>query len=92
MLFLSDLSHHWDIFNRYDVCLVEKVRTYKNETVTDDYYRKTFTENNLPNVYNAYQYFKKNDNSLKYYKNLKHIWTAPLQRISAKTHLLDRHG
>ena len=73
MLFLSDLSHHWDIFNRYDVCLVEKVRTYKNETVTDDYYRKTFTENNLPNVYNAYQYFKKNDNSLKYYKNLKHI-------------------
>ena len=42
-----------------------------------------------PNVYNAYQYFKKNDNSLKYYKNLKHIVRTGnlLQRISVfKTH------
>ena len=49
MLFLSDVSHWWNILDRYDVFLTSKVFTYRNQEVTSDFYRKAFVENKLPN-------------------------------------------
>jgi len=41
----------------------DKVKTYRNEWVSDDYYRKVFVENSLPNVYCGFHYFKKCKNN-----------------------------
>ena len=39
----------------------------------NDYYRKSFTANNLPNIYCAFHYFKKDDTALEYYKILNRV-------------------
>jgi hypothetical protein len=59
MIFPTDVSHWWDILSQRDIWATTKVRTYKGEIVSSDYYRKYFTLNNLPNVYTAFFYFKK---------------------------------
>lgn len=61
MLFPNDVSYWWDIMKQQDVWATTQVRTYRGEIVSSDYYRKTFTANNLPNVYMAFFYFKKCD-------------------------------
>jgi hypothetical protein len=35
------------------------VQTYRGDTVVDNYYRKTYKANNLPNIYAGFHYFKK---------------------------------
>lgn len=61
MIFPTDVSHWWDMMSHRDVWFTTQVRTYRNEVVTSDYYRKYFVANNLPNLYTAFFYFKKSD-------------------------------
>jgi hypothetical protein len=61
MIFPTDVSYWWDIMCQQDVWATTQVRTYRGEIVQSDYYRKTFTANNLPNVYTAFMYFKKSE-------------------------------
>lgn len=65
-LVLHDLEYFWDLMTK-DVYYPTRVFTYRNETVTSDFYRKTFTANNLPNCYNAFFYFKKTESSKKFF-------------------------
>lgn len=73
MVFLSDVSHWWNILDRYDIFLTSKVFTYRNQEVTSDFYRKAFMENKLPNLYCGIHYFKQNDIALNYYKQLENV-------------------
>jgi hypothetical protein len=59
MLLLSSNDHWWKYFANKDVCFTAKVTDYRGNVITNDYYRKTFTSNNLPNVYTGAFYFKK---------------------------------
>lgn len=69
MLFLNDISHWWDHLEKnFDVCVTSQVKTYRNEIVTNDFYRKAFTFNSLPNSYTAFVYFKKNDFAKNFWK------------------------
>ena len=61
MLFPTDVSHWWDILSQRDVWATTKVRTFRGETVSSNYYREYFIKNNLPNVYTAFFYFKKSE-------------------------------
>lgn len=61
MIFPTDVSYWWDILSQRDVWSSTHVRTFRNEVVSSDYYRKCFTANDLPNVYTAFFYFKKSD-------------------------------
>lgn len=61
MIFPTDVSYWWDILEQQDVWVTTKVRTYRDEIVTSDYYRKYFALNDLPNVYTAFMYFKKSE-------------------------------
>ena len=61
MIFIDDISYWWDIMSVNDMWFSTNVKTYKGETVTDDRYRKTFTSNELPNIYTAFAYFKKSN-------------------------------
>jgi hypothetical protein len=67
MLMLSDISHFWDEFSKHDVYYTSKVYTYRGNLITDDFYRKAFTQNNLPNLYSALHYFKKREFSKEFY-------------------------
>jgi len=60
MLFFRDYSHWVDYFiQNSELYVANKSYTYRDEVVKDDYYRRTFTRNDLPNLYSFYTFFKK---------------------------------
>lgn len=67
MLVLQDISSWWKFLENYKLYFTTKVLTYRGETVTSDYYRKTFTANGLPNLYSGLHYFEKSDLALEFY-------------------------
>ncbi len=81
MLFLNDCSQWVEYFIRNtDLFFPNKVFTYRNELVTSNFYRKTFTENNLPNFYSLYTFFKKDSETVKEFFNLQRsIFSNPIE-------------
>ena len=73
MLVLHDITRWWDELEKKDLFFVSNVKNYRNETVTSRFYRKTFDENNLPNLYSGFYYFKKCDKALEFFKLLELI-------------------
>lgn len=73
MVVLEDISHWWDYLEKYDLFFTSNVKTYRNKVVKDDAYRKTFTANDLPNIYTGLHYFKKSNTAQDYYSLLKLI-------------------
>jgi hypothetical protein len=60
MLFTRDYSHWADYFiNNCELYIANKSYTYRGELISNNHYRKTFTKNNLPNLYSFYTFFKK---------------------------------
>jgi hypothetical protein len=60
MLFFRDYSHWVEYFiDNCDLYVANKSYTYRDELVTNDFYRKAFVKNNLPNLYSFYTFFKK---------------------------------
>lgn len=63
MLFLRDTSHWVDyLLENCELYVANSAYTFRGELITDDYYRKTFTKNSLPNLYSMYTFFKKDSN------------------------------
>ena len=61
MLFLRDYSHWIDYFiENKDLYIANKSFTYRGEEVSNDFYRKAFTKNHIPNLYSMFTFFKKN--------------------------------
>lgn len=58
MLFTEDISHWWGYLARKDFWSATTAMTYRGDLVTSDFYRKVFTECDLPNVYSAFTYFR----------------------------------
>lgn len=77
MLFVNDISHWWDLLETRDFWITSKVKTFRNNDVVSNYYRKTFTENKLPNVYTAFMYFKKCELSQNIFKMAENIFQSP---------------
>jgi hypothetical protein len=66
MLFLRDYSHWVDYFvENAELYVANKAYTYRGELVTSDEYRRTFTKNNLPDLYSMYTFFKKDSEMAK---------------------------
>jgi hypothetical protein len=74
MLFTTDVSYWWNTLALKDVWATTNVRTYRNELVTSDYYRKVFTNNSLPNIYTAFMYFKQSDLGVELFQLLNDIF------------------
>lgn len=70
MIILEDVTHWWSWLKNKDLYFTSDVYTYRNELIDNNYYRQTFTANNLPNIYSACYYFKKNSASLEFFKLL----------------------
>lgn len=60
MLFTRDISHYVDYFiDNCQLYIPNKSYTYRGDLVESDYYRRTFTANELPNLYSFFTFFKK---------------------------------
>jgi hypothetical protein len=60
MLFLRDYSHWIEYFvDNCELYVANKSYTYRGEIVTNEFYRKAFVKNNLPNLYSFFTFFKK---------------------------------
>ncbi len=73
MLFLTDVSHWWKLFEKYELLLTNRVLTYKGTVIKHSPYRKTFISNDLPNVYSAFTYFKKTELTTEFFNLVKMI-------------------
>lgn len=67
MLVLSDLKFFWKTFENYKIYFTSKVVDYRNNIIKDEYYRKSFIANNLPNFYSALHYFHKSEDAKEFY-------------------------
>ena len=73
MLVLENLDHWWKFLNNFELFFTSQVKTYRNEIVTSDFYRKAFTKNNLPNLYCGMHYFKKTKSNFNFFNLVEHI-------------------
>jgi len=73
MLVLENIDHWWEQLSNYELYYTNKVKTYRGEWATSNYYRRVFVENSLPNVYCGFHYFKKCKNNNKFFELLKDI-------------------
>jgi len=65
MLVLDNIDYVWD--NYHDLVFTNSVKTYRNEIITNRYYRKTFDANNLPDVYVGMYQFSKCENTHRFF-------------------------
>jgi hypothetical protein len=67
MLVLQNIDVWWNFLSNYEMYFTSKVLNYRGETANTDYYRKTFVENNLPNLFSGFHYFKKCEFAQEFY-------------------------
>ena len=81
MLFTRDYSHWIDYFiDNCELYVANKSYTYRGELVIDDFYRRAFTKNQLPNLYSFYTFFKKDSELAKDFFELgRHIIKNPTE-------------
>lgn len=81
MLFLRDYSHWIDYFvENSQLYIPSKAFTYRGEVVSNDYYRKTFTKNQLPNLYSMWTFFKRESTLAQEFFNLgRYILKNPVE-------------
>lgn len=70
MLLLGNNDHLWYWLEGTDVSLTSRVYNYKRQVIDErlNPYRRTFVENDLPNVYCGLFYFKKNKKSFEFFR------------------------
>lgn len=81
MIFLRDCSHWIDYFiENCDLYIANSAYTFRGEVITNDYYRRTFTANQLPNLYSMYTFFKKDSEISKEFFSLgRYIIENPIE-------------
>jgi len=73
MLILDDISHWFEFLKKYPIFFTSRVKTYRNEWVENDFYRKKFTKHNLPNLYTGLHYITKDPFAFEFYSVLDKI-------------------
>lgn len=73
MLVLTNIERAWDFVEGRDLFFTSLVKNFKGNTVVDTVYRKTFIENNLPNLYSGMCYFKKSSLAEQFFKIVEFI-------------------
>jgi hypothetical protein len=73
VLVTENLDNAWSFLLNYDLFFTSQVYDFKARLITDTVYRKTFIENNLPNVYFGFHYFKKSDLAHQFYQQLEAV-------------------
>lgn len=58
MLVAGPIDHWWNLFEHKDVVISQGARNFYDQPAQSRYYRKTFDQNNLPDIYNAITYWR----------------------------------
>jgi len=61
MIFTNDISSWWEILFDKELIFTTNIKTFRGDNVTNNYYRKVYSKNKLPNIYTGLFYFKKGD-------------------------------
>lgn len=59
MLLLNNINHWWEFFKNYNMYFPSEVENYRGELGENNFYRKTFTSNDLPNLYCGMHYYRR---------------------------------
>ena len=79
MLILQNIDTWWKFLSKYEMFFTSNVLNYRGERADTSYYRKTFIENKLPNLFSGFHYFKKCDFAQEFYNWLELVvnnWEA----------------
>ena len=68
VLILDNLTKYWEFVQQFDLYYTSNVLDYRENKIKDNYYRKHFQKFNLPNIYCAFHYFRKCEESFYFYK------------------------
>lgn len=75
MVFTHSVDHWWDYLSKKDLWVCTNAKTFRNEDITDDYYRKKFTQLQLPNAYSNFTYFKESSTAHEFFRMVEIIMT-----------------
>jgi hypothetical protein len=78
-LFLNDVSHWWPHMQKHDLYVATRPMTFRDETMTNKYYRKVFVDNDLPDFYSGWLYFKQSRETTKFFRVLEALTDYPEQ-------------
>lgn len=69
----EDISPWWDNMCNSDIFPCVMPRTYRNERIVINDYRKAFEANNLPMLYTAFFYFRKSERTKEYFDLIRDV-------------------
>jgi len=73
MLMIQDIHDYWWYAQDHDLLFCNKTLNYKGDIINSSMYRKTFTENQLPDTHFALHYFRKSETAEYFYKTLEFV-------------------
>jgi hypothetical protein len=73
ILVTSDLKKCWEFIKGRDLFFTSQILDYRGNHIVDKVYRKTFIENQLPNIYSGMFYFRKSNYTHSFFKLLEYI-------------------
>lgn len=74
MLITSAVDHWWDMMQLNDVVISTGARDYHDQPAVTRFYRKTFDQNNLPDVYNAVTYWRRSRTAQEFFGLVRSIF------------------
>ena len=74
ILFTANVDHWWRCYTQ-DIVVCSRVLTYWHELYTDRSQRKIFDDNNLPDVYNGWTFFRYSQESMRFFMLLGDIYS-----------------
>jgi hypothetical protein len=74
MIAASAIDHWWTLFELRDVVISQGCRTWYDEPAESRYYRKTFDQNSLPDVYNAVTYWRLSKTAQEFFRLVRTIF------------------
>jgi len=75
MIVLSDLTSYWNFLEKYKIFFTGNVYNYRGTIADNSFYRQTFLDNNLPNLYSGLHYFEKSNSASEFYLWLEVVLT-----------------
>jgi hypothetical protein len=68
MLFVNDIGHWWNSFEKWRVLFTSVVENYKSNVITSRWHRALFDLNHLPDIYTAFYYFRDGPESAEFFE------------------------
>jgi hypothetical protein len=74
MIAAGPIDHWWTLFELRDVVVSQGARTFYDQPAVSRFYRKTFDQNHLPDIYNAITYWRLSATAKQFFGLVKDIF------------------